>query len=105
MDFSNRFGGEFGRQQERPTVQFNEQTYDLLHRHITKAIKQEDDFVRIAALETLVAQYGSVLESVKDIESEVSEEFLTLLVKLNALLKIEQARRDLEISLHANLNH
>lgn len=96
MDFSNRFGSVSEREEFHLEVKFDGETHEVLYGHITDAINKEDSQERIAALETLVAQYGSVLESASDIESEVSEEFLGLVVSLNRLLALEQAQLKLD---------
>ena len=100
MSFENQMRGEYSRPKALAELKFNQETYDKLHLQITEAIHKEDALDRIAALETLVANYGSVLESVDDIESEVTEEFLDLVVTLTRLLKLEQAKQNFDVTIN-----
>ena len=104
MSFGDQMKGEYGRPEALAELKLNQETYDKLHQQITDAIHTEDPIDRLAALETLVAQYGSVLESVNDIESEVSEEFLDLVVTLTRLLKLEQAKQNFDVTIATTLN-
>ena len=104
MSFENNMKGEYSRPDALAELKPNQETYDKLHQQITDAIHAEDPINRLAALETLVAQYGTVLESASDIESEVSEEFLDLVVQLTRLLKLEQAKQGFDVTIATTLN-
>jgi S-adenosylmethionine synthetase len=104
MSFDNYKEAGFSTPKAEGELSFNQETYDKLHQQITDAINTEDPIDRVAALETLVAQYGTVLESVNDIESEVSEEFLNLVVTLTRLLKLEQAKQGFDVTINQTLN-
>lgn len=103
MSFDNYKEAGFNMPKAETELTFNQETYDKLQQQITDAIHTEDPIERLASLETLVAQYGSVLEAVDDIETEVSEEFLNLVVTLTRLLKLEQAKQNFDTSVAAVL--
>ena len=103
MSFDNHKEAGFNMPKAEAELTFNQETYDKLHQQITDAIHTEDPIERLASLETLVAQYGSVLEAVDDIETEVSEEFLNLVVTLTRLWKLELAKQNFDTSVAAVL--
>lgn len=104
MNFENDTKGQPRQAEALAEPKLEQEMCDMLHQQITDAIHTQDPADRLVALETLVAQYGSVLEAVDDIESEVSEEFLNLVVTLTRLLKLEQLKQNFDVSTVPVLN-